>query len=95
MKTTLTLPESLYRRAKAKAARDSTTVEQFVVEAVKEKLNGETSTAKAAPRWMKHFGACKDVPEAMAELSLLLRSPDFRRIDPASRKWSRIPMRCD
>ena len=85
MKTTLTLPESLYRRAKAKAARSDTTVEQFVVEAVKEKLNGEKGT-EAVPRWMKHFGACKDIPEAMSELSPVLRSPDFRRIDPESWK---------
>ena len=77
--------ESLYRRAKSRAAREETTVEQFVAEAVKEKLNGEKS-AKAAPRWMKHFAACKDIPEAMAELSPLLRSPDFRRIEPESWK---------
>ena len=82
VKRTLTLPESLYRRAKARAARNDTTIDRFVTEAVKEKLNGEKDTAKAAPRWMKHFGACKDIPEAMAELSSLLRSPDFRRIDP-------------
>ena len=85
MKRTLTLSESLYRRVKAKAARADTSIEQFVAEAVKEKLNGEKS-AKAAPRWMKHFGACKDIPEAMAELSSLLRSPDFRRIEPESWK---------
>ena len=75
----------MYRHAKARAARGETTVEQFVAEAVKEKLNGEKS-AKAAPRWMKHFGACKDIPDAVAELSSRLRSPDFRRIEPESWK---------
>jgi hypothetical protein len=55
VKTTLEIPDFLFRRAKSVAAERGIPLRQFVTEAVQEKL-------KTSPRekpWMKHLGKLK------------------------------------
>lgn len=46
MKTTIELPDDLFREAKATAARRGTALRQFVREALEEKLSREQTPAK-------------------------------------------------
>ncbi len=55
MKTTLEIPDLLFRRAKAAAAERGIPLRQLVTEAVQEKLK---LTSQEKP-WMKHFGKLK------------------------------------
>ena len=55
MKTTLEIPDFLFRRAKSVAAERGIPLRQFVTEAVQEKLR---TTSQERP-WMKHFGKLK------------------------------------
>jgi hypothetical protein len=55
MKTTLEIPDFLFRRAKSVAAERGIPLRQFVTEAVKEKLK---TTPQEKP-WMKHLGKLK------------------------------------
>lgn len=59
MKTTLEMPDGIFRRAKSKAAEQGIPLRQFVTEAVEDKLNA-TSTGGQKP-WMKHIGKLKDL----------------------------------
>ncbi|MGO9270057.1 MAG: hypothetical protein ACLQOO_07365 [Terriglobia bacterium] len=43
MKTTLEIPDGIFRRAKAKAAGRRISLRQFVTEAVAEKLDGKSA----------------------------------------------------
>ena len=52
MKTTLEIPDFLFRRAKSAAAQRGIPLRQLVTEAVQEKLK---MTSQEKP-WMKHFG---------------------------------------
>jgi hypothetical protein len=52
VKTTLEIPDFLFRRAKSAAAERGIPLRQFVTEAVQEKLR---STPQERP-WMKHLG---------------------------------------
>ena len=62
MKTTLEIPDSVFRRAKAGAAERGITLREFVTEAVKEKLSAE---AKAGEKpWVKHMGKLNRRPSA-------------------------------
>ncbi len=54
MKTTLEIPDAIYRRAKSKAAEQGITLRQFVTEAVAARL--QTTPANDPKPWMKHFG---------------------------------------
>ena len=52
MKTTLEIPDPIFRRAKAKAAQQGMPLPQFVTEAVEDKL--KTAHAVGQKPWMKH-----------------------------------------
>ena len=55
MKTTLEIPDFLFRRAKSVAAERGIPLRQFVTEAVQEKLK----TTSLEKPWMKHLGKLK------------------------------------
>jgi hypothetical protein len=55
VKTTLEIPDFLFRRAKSVAAERGIPLRQFVTEAVQEKLK---TTSQEKP-WMKHLGQLK------------------------------------
>ena len=55
MKTTLEIPDVLFRRAKSVAAERGIPLRQFVTEAVQEKLK---ITPQEKP-WMRHLGKLK------------------------------------
>jgi hypothetical protein len=56
MKTTLDIPDFLFRRAKSVAAERGIPLRQFVTEAVQDKLLKAMSQEKP---WMKHLGKLK------------------------------------
>ena len=59
MKTTLEIPNSIFRRAKSKAAERGIPLRQFVTEAVEDKL--KTTSAASRKPWLKHLGKSKDL----------------------------------
>jgi hypothetical protein len=59
MKTTLEIPDFLFRRAKSVAAERGIPLRQFVTEAVQEKLR----IAPQEKPWMKHLGKLKHLRE--------------------------------
>jgi hypothetical protein len=61
MKTTLEIPDKVFRRAKSKAAEQGIPLQQFVTEAIEQKLR-EASSTDGKP-WMKHIGKLKDLHE--------------------------------
>jgi hypothetical protein len=63
VKTTLEIPDALFREAKASAAKDGLPLKQFVAEALREKLAARDQAGKGKP-WMKHFGALSHLPSA-------------------------------
>lgn len=55
MKTTLEIPDFLFRKAKSKAAERGQTLKQLVTEALQEKL-ATNSDRTGEPGWMEGFG---------------------------------------
>jgi hypothetical protein len=57
MKTTIELPDLLFRKAKAKAAERGQSLKLFVTEALAEKLAGSAANpGNSCPAWMEGFG---------------------------------------
>jgi hypothetical protein len=57
VKTTLEIPDPLFRRAKLRAAERGQTLKDLVTEALQDKLAARTSNAAPAePEWMRGFG---------------------------------------
>jgi hypothetical protein len=79
VKTTLEIPDLLFRRAKSVAAERGIPLRQFVTEAVQAKLNS-TSGARPKP-WMKHLGKLKPVPGEARRIEKRIEEA-FEQIDP-------------
>jgi hypothetical protein len=77
MKTTLEMPDFLFRRAKSVAAERGIPLRQFVTEAVQEKLR---ATSQEKP-WMKHLGKLKHLHKDRKQVESRVRAA-FEQIDP-------------
>ena len=76
MKTTLEIPDFLFRRAKSAAAQRGIPLRQLVTEAVQEKLQ---TTSQERP-WMKHVGRLKHLHKERKQIESRVEAA-FEQID--------------
>jgi hypothetical protein len=74
MKTTLNIPDAIYREMKTRAAQQGGTVRAFVLEAIQEKLNGRRRTGG----WRTVFG--KAAHKSVRSVQRVI-DEEFSRID--------------
>jgi hypothetical protein len=79
MKTTLEIPDPIFRRAKSKAAQQGIPLRQFVTEAVEDKL--KTAQAVGQKPWMKHMGRLKDLHKETVRINKVIEEA-FEEVDP-------------
>jgi hypothetical protein len=79
MKTTLEIPDGIFRRAKSKAAEQGIPLRQFVTEAVEDKL--KTAPAGRQKPWMKHMGKLKDLHKETERINKVIEAA-FGEVDP-------------
>jgi hypothetical protein len=79
MKTTLEIPDTVFRRAKSAAAERGIPLREFVTQAVKDKL---AANAKGGEKpWVKHMGQLKHLRKETARINRLIEE-DSEKIDP-------------
>jgi hypothetical protein len=79
MKTTLEIPDAIFRRAKSAAAERGIPLREFVTEAVKDKL-AVGSKAGEKP-WMEAFGKLRHLRKETARINRLIEE-EFEQIEP-------------
>jgi len=79
MKTTLEIPDPVFRRAKSRAAEQGIPLRQFVTEAVEDKLK-TYATPRKKP-WVKHMGKLKHLRKETERINRLIEQ-DNEKIDP-------------
>jgi hypothetical protein len=79
MKTTLEIPDAVFRRAKARAAERGVPLRQFVSEAVAEKLEAGARAGKGER--MKLGGALRHLRKESARIGALMED-EFEKIEP-------------
>lgn len=77
MKTTLEIPDPVFRKAKARAAERGIPLRQFVTEAVERQLADPTP----AKPWMKGFGGLKHLHKETMRIQRLI-DDEFEKIEP-------------
>jgi hypothetical protein len=82
VKTTLEMPDPIFRRAKAKAAERGIPLRQFVTEAVQDKL--AISEKSAEKPWMKGFGKLRHLHEETKRIERIIEA-EFEQIEPEDR----------
>lgn len=79
MKTTLEIPDTLFRQAKSAAAQQGIALREFVSQAVFEKLR---LTNGADKPWMQSFGKLRRFHEETVRINKVI-GEEFSQIDPA------------
>ena len=82
MKTTLDIPDDLFRQAKASAALLGESLEDFVTAALRAHLESQL-TAPQKPGWRRVFGKAR--PEHVEEINRIL-DEELESIEPGSWK---------
>lgn len=93
MKTTIELPDTTFRRAKAIAAGRGMTLKRFFTDAVELHLGRHTAGTRAgaganevapgppAPPWMEGFGELADLGEEHRNVLQMIED-EFEKLDP-------------
>lgn len=82
MKTTLDIPDPVFRRAKASAALRGISLRQIVTEALEEKLAAATrSESSTPPAWMTGFGELAELGDESRRIDALIRK-EFETLEP-------------
>ncbi len=69
MKTTIEIPDPLFRKAKSKAAERGQTLRQFVTDALQDKLASKADGARnGEPEWMQGFGKLRRLRKETARI---------------------------
>ncbi len=79
MKTTLEIPDPVFRRAKARAAERGIPLRQFVTEAVEEKLLAKPAAGNRP--WISLAGKLRHLRKESARINRLIEK-EFERIEP-------------
>lgn len=82
MKTTLEIPDNIFRRAKSAAAERGIPLREFVTEAVKDKLAAD---AKATEKpWMAAFGKLRHLRKETSRINRTIEQ-EFEQIEAEDR----------
>jgi hypothetical protein len=82
MKTTLEIPDAIFRRAKSLAAERGIPFRALVSEAVADKLRAENGRHKP---WMAAFGRLRHLRRATARINRRIER-EFEQIEPEDRR---------
>lgn len=82
MKTTLEIPDRIFRRAKSAAADRGIPLREFVTEAVSEKLATDAKASQAP--WMAAFGMLRHLRRETAKINRSIEE-EFEQVD--SEDW--------
>jgi hypothetical protein len=78
MKTTIEIPDPLFRRAKSAAAERGIPLRELVSEALADKLRVQGTEDKA---WMKTFGKLRGLHKETARINRIIEA-EFGQIEP-------------
>lgn len=79
MKTTLEIPDAIFRRAKSAAAERGIPLREFVTEAVEEKLESHQKSAEKP--WVKLAGGLKHLHDETERINRIIEQ-EFEEIEP-------------
>ncbi|MDF9826046.1 hypothetical protein M2103_000266 [Ereboglobus sp. PH5-5] len=82
MKTTLEIPDTVFRKAKAISMRNGQTFGSYVTLAVESRVAEDMRRGNAKP-WMRHAGAFKSSPAELAKIRSAIAA-EFEQIEDES-----------
>ena len=80
MKTTVEIPDLLFRRAKAAAAEQGVSLKDFFADAVRRQLQSKSRNQPADKPWMQAFGGLRNLHRETKRVERII-ADEFERID--------------
>ena len=80
VKTTIELPDTLYRKLKSTAAEEGRSIKQILKEAITERLRRGPSAGPSAKPWEAAFGGLKSLHRENLRMERLIEA-EFEKID--------------
>jgi hypothetical protein len=85
MKTTIELPDPLFRRAKSAAIEAGLTLKQLFTEALEWRLDSNRKANKrAGPQWKRAYGALRHLRRERKAIETAIEA-EFEKIEPEDR----------
>lgn len=85
MKTTIEIPDVLFRKAKSRAAERGQSLKDFVTDALQARLAADPSGGKSGdPAWMDGFGKLRQLRKETSRIQGVI-DETFGRIEPEDR----------
>jgi len=84
MKTTVEIPDPLFRQAKSRAAERGQTLKEFLTEALKDKLQKRATPGVSEPQWMRGFGKLRRLHQETSRIQKRIEDA-FETIEPEDR----------
>jgi hypothetical protein len=85
VKTTIEIPDPVFRRAKARAAERGQALRVFVTEALQEKLSGRQAPLEDHAPWMRGFGQLRPLRRETARIQGVI-DREFEVVEPEDRR---------
>jgi len=85
LKTTIELPESVFRRAKQLAVQEGVTLKRLFTEALEWRLGkGRSIRRSEIPKWMRAYGALRHLRRERRVIERAIES-EFEKVEPEDR----------
>ena len=86
MKTTIEIPDPIFRKAKSKAAERGQSLKAFVNEALEQKLVARATRSRSGnPEWMRGFGGLRRLKKETRRVQARIDAT-FEVIEPEDRR---------
>jgi hypothetical protein len=85
MKTTVEIPDDLFKEAKVLAALEGMSMKQLITESLQQRLLRESPETKTEPSWKLAFGAMRSYRKENRRIERLIEK-EFERIEPEDRR---------
>jgi hypothetical protein len=84
VKTTLEIPDPLFRKVKSKAAERGQSLKEFVSEALEQRLRASSKAHPDQPEWMQGFGKLRQLRKETERIQARIREA-FEVVEPEDR----------
>jgi hypothetical protein len=85
VKTTVEIPDDLFKRAKVLAAQEGLSMKQLIAESLQQRVATRSKEAGLEPAWKQAFGAMRSYRKENRRIEKLIEQ-EFEQIEPEDRR---------
>ena len=85
MKTTVEIPDELFKRAKVLAAQEGLSMKQLITESLQQRVAKRSTQTTLEPAWKQAFGAMRAYRKENRRIEKIIEQ-EFEQIEPEDRR---------